>query len=98
LFLARYLQTCPYISLVNLLAGKELFPEFLSYREKSKEVAARVLHWLNEEEAYQETCRELALLHERVGSPGACQSAANYILETLRNYPKIVQTPLGQVS
>jgi lipid-A-disaccharide synthase len=83
LFLARFMQTCPYISLVNLLANKELLPEFLSYRDQSRNVAERVLFWLNREEAYQETCRELGQLKEGYCSPGACQRAAEYIVEKL---------------
>src|SRR5262249_9734656 len=38
----------PYITLVNLLGGKELFPEYPTGRGKAEVVAAHVLRWLNE--------------------------------------------------
>jgi lipid-A-disaccharide synthase len=81
LLLVRLLRTCPHISLVNLLAGKELFPEFLTHRDESEAVAARVLRWLGDEAAYRAACEELAALRERVARPGACAKAAAHILE-----------------
>ncbi len=77
------LRTCPYISLVNLLAQRELFPEFLSHRDESEAVAGRVLHWLNDEAAYRMVCAELAALKDRVAEPGSCNRAAGFILEVL---------------
>jgi len=77
------LRTCPYISLVNLLAGRELFPEFLTHRDESEAVAGRILHWLNDEAAYQIVCAELSALKGRVAEPGACGRAAGFILDVL---------------
>ncbi|HKI38487.1 MAG TPA: lipid-A-disaccharide synthase, partial [Gemmataceae bacterium] len=84
LFVSRFLRQCRYISLVNLLAGRELFPEFLTHRDEAEGVAGRVLHWLNDEAAYREVCGELAALKARVAVPGACRRAAGYILEVLK--------------
>jgi lipid-A-disaccharide synthase len=72
--------TAPYISLVNMLAGKELFPELLTDRCEAEAIAGHVLHWLNEPEAYQSLCQELKELHARVGEPGACERAARFVL------------------
>ena len=49
---------CPYISLVNLLAGKELYPEFLSHRDEAEGMAAHVLRWLDDRPAYDALCGE----------------------------------------
>ncbi len=84
---ARRVMTTPYISLVNLLAGKELFPEFLTDRCEADAVAARVLRWLNEPGEYAERCRELAELRERVAAPGACARAAELVLQALGAVP-----------
>jgi lipid-A-disaccharide synthase len=81
--LCRLLKTSPYISLVNLLAGKELFPEFLTDRCAAEAVAGHVLRWLNDPAAHAALCRELAELRGRVGEPGACERAARYILDVL---------------
>jgi lipid-A-disaccharide synthase len=81
--LARLLKTCRYITLVNLLAEKELFPEFPSERCESEAVARQVLRWLTEPEVYGKVCDELAELKSRVAEPGACERAAKLILNTL---------------
>src|SRR5438132_12080874 len=46
LMASRLLKTCPHISLVNLLAGKELFPEFLTDRCEAEAIGAHVIRWL----------------------------------------------------
>jgi lipid-A-disaccharide synthase len=84
LFVSRYLMTCRYISLVNLLADRELFPEFLSDRHDGQAVGAKVLDWLEDEKAYAELCSELASLRRRVAEPGACERAARYVLQVLQ--------------
>jgi lipid-A-disaccharide synthase len=81
--LTRVLQKCPYISLVNLLAGQELFPEFLSHRDESEGVAEQLLHWLDRPIEYAQRCQELAELRREVAVPGACARAARYILDVL---------------
>jgi lipid-A-disaccharide synthase len=83
LWLSQFLRTCRYISLVNLLADRELFPEFLTHCDEAEKVADRVLHWLNDEGAYGDVCGQLAALKTRVAEPGACRRAAGYILDAL---------------
>jgi lipid-A-disaccharide synthase len=82
-WLVRALATCRYVSLVNLLADRELFPEFPTHRDEAPAVASRLLHWLNDDGAYAEVCAELGALKNRVAEPGACDRAAAYILRTL---------------
>jgi lipid-A-disaccharide synthase len=83
LWLSQFFRTCRYISLVNLLADRELFPEFLTHRDEAAGVAGRVLHWLNDERAYRDVCLQLAALKARVAEPGACRRAATYVLDAL---------------
>jgi lipid-A-disaccharide synthase len=80
---ARRFKNCPYISLVNLLAEKELFPEFLSHRCEAEGISTQVLRWLNDDQAYGETTGELKALRQRVAVPGACANAARYMLEMM---------------
>jgi lipid-A-disaccharide synthase len=79
----RLFKTSPYISLVNLLAGKELFPEFLTDRCEAEAISAHVLHWLSDPAAYEAVRGELAALRERVAEPGACARAAGFLLQAL---------------
>jgi lipid-A-disaccharide synthase len=83
LAVGRWFMKCRYISLVNLLADRELFPEYLSARCEAEAVGADVLRWLNDPAAYEAVCRELAVLRQRVAAPGACDRAADYLLHTL---------------
>jgi lipid-A-disaccharide synthase len=85
LWLSQFLRKCRYISLVNLLADRELFPEFLTHRDEAEAVAERLLRWLNDEAAYQKVCAGLATLKHEVAEPGACAQAAEYILNALAN-------------
>jgi lipid-A-disaccharide synthase len=85
--LARRLMKCPYISLVNLLAGKMLFPEYLTARCEGERMAAHVLHWLDDRQQYEKLCGELAALRERVSEPGACDRAAQAVLDLIKVLP-----------
>jgi lipid-A-disaccharide synthase len=77
--ISRAVLNVPHISIVNLLAGRELLPEFLTSHEPSAEVAARLLGWLNDPAAAEAVRTELTALRERAGQPGACRRAAEAI-------------------
>ena len=79
----RPLLTTKYITLVNLLADKMLYPEFASDRCEAEGVSQAILRWLNDEESYAETCRELLALRERTARPGACARTARRIMDVL---------------
>jgi lipid-A-disaccharide synthase len=81
--LARFFIKSRFISLVNLLAQKELFPEFLTDRCEAEKVAGHVLRWLNDEEAFTQIRAELTDLRHQVAEPGACEQTARFILEKL---------------
>ena len=70
-----------YITLVNLLADKMLYPEFYSLHCEAAGVSAALLRWLDDEKAYAQTCGELLALREQVAQPGACARAAQRIVE-----------------
>ena len=84
---SRFIIKCPYISLVNLLAAKELFPEYLTSHLPADAMAAHVLRWLEDPPAYAEVQGELTALRERVAKPGACERAAAVILDVLGARP-----------
>jgi lipid-A-disaccharide synthase len=82
-FLSRVFMTVPYISLVNLLADKELFPEFLTYRNEAAAVGGHIVDWLGDAAKYQQVCAELTALRQRVATPGACERAAAFVLAVM---------------
>ncbi|HLJ93725.1 MAG TPA: lipid-A-disaccharide synthase [Gemmataceae bacterium] len=81
LFLCRFFKATRYISLVNLLADKELYPEYLTDRCEAEGIAGHVLRWLNDRTAYEGVRGELAKLRVRVAEPGACERAARHVLQ-----------------
>lgn len=77
--LVNYFKHSRYITLVNLLAEKELFPEYLTDRDESERIAAHLQQWLTDEPARQQVKKELRELLAQVGQPGACERAAEFI-------------------
>jgi lipid-A-disaccharide synthase len=82
-FLARLLMRCRYISVVNLLADKAIYPEFLSSRCEAEDMARHVIRWLKDESEYRRVCDELTILRDRIAEPGACERAAKSVLRLL---------------
>lgn len=83
-FVSKQFITCPYISLVNLLAEEEIFPEFLTYRDESAAIAAKLLSWLADPAAYDGVVGKIARLKGRVAVPGACARAAAFVADRIR--------------
>ena len=83
MFLCGLFKKSKYISLVNLLAEAELFPEFLSTRCEADAISRRILEWLGDAAAYAAVRQQLAALRQQVAQPGACQQAAQFILGTV---------------
>ena len=86
---AKMLVKVPYITLVNLLAGEEVYPEFPTDRDPSEAVAARVLEFLNDSGRAAEVRKKLDQLCAEVAKPGACAAAARFILTVPSRSPPV---------
>jgi lipid-A-disaccharide synthase len=82
-YVGNRLATCKYISLVNLLADAELFPEYPTRHCEAEAAAGHVLSWLNDPAAYADVCGRLDRLCRQVAEPGACGRAARFVLDEL---------------
>jgi len=82
--LAPLLLRCRYITLVNLLAGEQLFPEFVSVKCPAAALAQTLSDWLADDQRWQQCHEALAELRQRFFQPGACQRAADWILHRLK--------------
>jgi lipid-A-disaccharide synthase len=80
---ARRVVTCKYISLVNLLADDEIFPEFPVVYDASDAVAEHLLRWLSDAQQRQTVVRKLELLRAAVAVPGAVDRAASFLVKEL---------------
>jgi lipid-A-disaccharide synthase len=79
--LAPWFMRSRYITLVNLLADRELYPERFSSGDESAALAANSLRWLGDEPARQALIADLDELARRYAAPGATARAAERILE-----------------
>lgn len=101
-----------YITLVNLLATDELypqdlspydpnsadayravFPEYLTWEDKSEQVARHITSWLLRPEEKEHLVSRLSQLKEQVAHGGASRTGAEYILKTLAERPRHVARP-----
>jgi lipid-A-disaccharide synthase len=83
LWLARRLVKLQYFTLVNLLAGEELFPEIATSRDESDRIAGHVLRWLGDAAERERMVSRVAALRDRVAVPGACDRAAAFLTDAL---------------
>jgi lipid-A-disaccharide synthase len=76
-------------------AGHEqvLFPEYPTWRDRSREIAEHAIGWLTDEPARQRLIARLEALRERVAAGGASARAAEYIVGELAG-----RLPLRQAS
>jgi lipid-A-disaccharide synthase len=88
-----FFRKSPFITLVNLLAGRELFPEYLTWEDKSTQIAAHVVRWLVDDNRHEELVAELAKLKARVARGGASRVGAEYILAQLDARRRFVPRP-----
>jgi lipid-A-disaccharide synthase len=83
LSVARPFIKAKYISLVNLLANAEVFPEYLTWRDVSSELVEWAHSWLEESAARAQTTAALKSLRHEVARPGASNRAAQHIADWL---------------
>lgn len=79
----RMLINVDHISLPNLIAGREIYPEHIQEDATPEVLAQSARKWLDDPAAYKATKRELATLRSMVGEPGAPRRAAAIILDDL---------------
>ena len=75
-----------YISLVNLLADDEVFPEYLTWRDVSDELVRWALSWLDDSEARAQATASLVKVRNLVAQPGASDRAAQHIAAWLSEH------------
>ena len=84
--MARPIIKAKYISLVNLLAGEEVYPEYLTARDASGELVRWALAWLSDPGKRARVTASLRTLRRRVAQPGATDRAADHIVAWLRRH------------
>lgn len=94
-FLKRHLLKVEYISLVNLIAGREVVKELVADKMTVERMTGE-LHAILHDEAYRRQMLdgydEMASL---LGEPGAPRRAARLMVELLENQQYLLKTPAG---
>lgn len=83
-WLARRLIRVPYIGLANILAGKNIIPEFIQHNATPEAILPTALELIGDTPRRAQMLRGLAQVRATLGEPGASQRAAQQILENVR--------------
>ncbi len=85
-FAARFLMTCKYITLTNLIADRNVMPEFISCGSPGADIrkmTAQLSEWCLNSEALQQRRMEMAELAEQAAITGATQRTAELLLSEI---------------
>ena len=82
-FFAKRIAKVKHVSMPNLIAGRELFPELLQEKATPELVAANLQPLLADEEKQDEIYSGMAEVQNAMGEPGAAKRAAKLILQKL---------------
>jgi len=85
--LAACVVRVPHISLVNLLAGREIVPEILQDRARPDVLLPALESIMATGDRRDRMARDLRELRERLGGPGASERAAEILIRTVEAYP-----------
>jgi len=80
----------PWISLANIVAGREVVPELIQGRLTVERLTAHALSILDDRSTAKAQRDGLALVRERLGSPGACERAAKVVLK-VAGHPEFIR-------
>lgn len=79
--IARILVSAPYASIVNVIAGKKIVPEFLQGDMITENIAREAGQLLRHTPARDKMLEEYRFVHARLGQPGVYKRAAELILQ-----------------
>jgi len=80
---AKCLIKIPYIGMVNVVAGKQIVPEFIQFKAKPNLIAKEAIDLLKNEQRYNTQKEELSKLKIHLGSTGASKRAAQSVISYL---------------
>jgi lipid-A-disaccharide synthase len=81
--IVRLLIKIPYISLVNIVAGKKIVTELLQEKASPENIASILLDYLRDNQKAKEISREMQIIRGKLGESGASKRAARVIFEEM---------------
>lgn len=85
-FFARFLMLCRYITLPNLMADSELYPEFVSSgvpEADIEKIKTQLCEWLQHPSRLEAARQRVSELAEHAAKPGASSRTAKWLLQQL---------------
>jgi lipid-A-disaccharide synthase len=79
-FAGRLLVKVDYLGMPNVLANKELVPEFIQHRARARDIAEAIAHLIDDAQARQQMIWEFDKIAAQIGETGASARAAKAIL------------------
>lgn len=80
-FIAKAMICIPYLAMPNLLAGRQIVPEYVQGKATAQNIATPLLEWIRNPQKRNEIRRELLALRAKFGELGASDRAARAILD-----------------
>src|SRR5437870_3959274 len=80
---ARLVVNVKFLGMPNVLANKEVVPEFIQHRARSNTIAKAILQLINDPAARDEMISEFDRIVAKLGEGGASEKAARAIVEEL---------------
>ena len=81
--IGRWMIQTPFLSLPNILAGREIVPEFMPYYTSTKPIARRALELLRSDDERQKMVNDLRTVVEPLKGRSASQNAAAMLLDMI---------------
>ncbi|MEY2559143.1 MAG: lipid-A-disaccharide synthase [Verrucomicrobiota bacterium] len=82
-FAARLVLKTKYLGMPNVLAGREIIPEFIQHEARPKTIAKAVLKLMNDQAAREMMSSEFAAIIAKLGESGASATAARAVVDEL---------------
>jgi lipid-A-disaccharide synthase len=82
-FIGRLVISVPNIAMANLVAGKEIVPEFIQNQFKPKPLADKIIDILESPEKYDNMKLELSKIRKKLGDEIAADKAAKIIMDLI---------------
>ena len=82
----KFVATVQFLGIVNIIAGREIAPEFLQYDATPRNISDTVVSILSDKKKLTAMREELAGVKASLGSPGASLRAANAVKLLLSRY------------
>ena len=84
--MGKIIVKLPYISLPNIISGRQIVPELIQFQFTPISLARKVLEFLLDEQKLREMKKQLDEVTQKLGSPGAVQRAAGVIKEMMDSH------------